>query len=93
MKHLRNSLAHSGHGTLHFTPCEESKEITSIIFYDEKSNGECKFCVELDLKTIEDLIYELTGLFEMYKEIFPDKKAHDNYIRIIDERRELFNKN
>ena len=89
LKHLRNSLSHSGHGCLYFLN-DKSGVLEGVLFYDYKhDSGTTKqFLAELDFPTIEKLINITSNL---YSEI--DSEITDEiYTKKIEKKRELFKK-
>ena len=95
IRHMRNSLAHSGNQGLHFLPCEEGKEITSVIFYDNNEEvGEIReFCVELTVSEISDLAVEIANMYseiESYEDADEKRKL---YVEEISKCRKLFERN
>ncbi len=88
LKHLRNSLAHSGNGRLYFLNDEE--KLNGVLFYDtdNPNNPKEEFCVELDLLQIQRLIKHLS---KMYSDI-DDDNFDPSYHNEILKKKELFNK-
>lgn len=94
IRHMRNSLAHSGNKGLHFLPLEEREKISSVIFYDndEEFNGTSEFCVEL---TISEIIILADNIVDMYSNIEEDEDAENKrkeYEEEIQKYRSLFQK-
>ena len=91
IKHLRNSLAHSGNKKIHFTPINENKEIKSVIFYDSDNGYE--FCTELTIEEIRKLGKMIS---EMYCEVEArrGRNVHNlrTYEKEVEERRNLLSK-
>ena len=82
IRHLRNSLAHSGRDRLFFC-CEERlvdnkwiKKIKSVVLYD--TDGEQEFIINLDIDDIKELKNNLIKMFaEVEKEENAEKKAEE----------------
>ena len=64
IKHMRNSVAHSGDGRLVFctTPRKEKNVISSIIFYDTDGNHE--FCMELSENQLSKFVKATIAIYE-----------------------------
>lgn len=75
IKHLRNSLAHSGDGGLQFMPIAQNKKISSILFHDEYNSKE--FCTEITIGNIRKLTRLLNS---MYKKLEHFKAEDDIHI-------------
>lgn len=73
---MRNSLAHSGKKGIHFLPCQEGGEITSIIFYDndEEYGGTSEFCVELTIAEIQELSTSISNMYLKVEETSKDNE-------------------
>ena len=90
IKHLRNSLAHSGDDGMHFTPVEKKKVIKGIIFYD--NDGAREFCVELSIGRIREL---MALIFSMYEKIENMKEQDDlaAYMAAVENKKKLLKLN
>lgn len=89
LRHIRNSVAHGGDQGLTFYPVgAATKNIESIIFYDENINNDSeKFCVELTVNQVFDLI-KYSGNIYQYIDI---SKGEQDWTLQINEKRALFN--
>lgn len=92
IRHMRNSLAHSGNQGLHFLPCAEGQKITSVIFYDsdKEYGGTNEFCAELMIMEIFNLAKAIANMYseiESYKEY---KDKNEEYMEEIKKCRKLF---
>ena len=95
IRHMRNSLAHSGNQGIHFLPCQEGQEITSVIFYDNKTEHGVisEFCVELTIQEIRDLSQSISDMYSKIEETDEDNiEKRKVYLKEIDYCRELMKK-
>lgn len=99
IKHLRNSLAHSGNEGIHFLPCEEGQEITSIIFYDtdkdmiQNGTNYHEFCVELQIEEIEKLAIDISSMYSRINDSIDSAEENKQmYVNDILKYRELLKK-
>lgn len=63
IKHLRNSLAHSGNHGINFFPVDEGNEITGVYFYDTNETSGEEFCVRLSICEIHLLAKNISGMY------------------------------
>ena len=92
IRHMRNSLAHSGNQGIHFLPCQEGHKITSVIFYDndEEHGGRSEFCVELTIEEIRELSKSISDMYLRIEETAEDNKEKKKiYMQEIDYYRKL----
>lgn len=89
IKHLRNSLAHSGEHGLHFVPLSEAQEITGVIFYDTDRYHNHEFCVELTISEIIDLSEIISDMYSKVDEKNAEKNRKE-YEEEIERLRALF---
>lgn len=85
IRHMRNSLSHSGNGGLHFLPIQENKDIEGVIFYDndEEYGGKHQFCLELcneEIFELAKLISEMYSTIESYKDSKEKIEEYENEI-------------
>lgn len=84
IKHIRNSLAHSGDKGIHFWPFDNGLEITHVYFYDEDQYDENKkFALKLTVEQIETLCDLIMKLYTIIEE--KSKVSYLMDIRDIDE--------
>ena len=64
LKHMRNSLSHSGAGGILFYPSEPDAEISHVYFFDyDNSDTKRRFCAKLSIDDIKELKEDLTIYF------------------------------
>lgn len=69
IKHIRNSLAHSGDKGLHFWPFDNGLEITHVYFYDQDpENKEKEFALKLSTDQIKTLCKLIMNLYQKIEE-------------------------
>lgn len=93
IRHIRNSLAHSGNSRLLFYPIAERGEIDSVIFYDTgEENGITKeFCVKLTIDEIKELARLISNLYSSYQ-MKSDKTIAEDYEKQVNYCTKLFDK-
>ncbi len=88
IRHLRNSLAHSGNEGLQFMPIEKQKAIKTVLFHDKDNSGQ-EFCVELsvgDVRRLTTLLSNMYKKLEHYRETddLPKyKKLYEKYLKLM----------
>ncbi len=88
IKHLRNSLAHSGNEGIQFMPIEEHEAIKTVLFHDKDHRGK-EFCAELsvgDIRKLSSFLSEMYKKLEYYRftnDLPQYKKKYDDYLNLI----------
>lgn len=66
LKHIRNSVCHSGNNGLFFSPINKKKKVEKILFYDHDGNEE--FCAELSIGQLRQLLQLVAQMYQKVEE-------------------------
>lgn len=91
IKHIRNSVAHGGNKGLMFYPLPEGdeKRIEYVIFYDEDTEKQKKFCAKMKIKELREFV---KATAELYCKI-DKKEGKDDWWDRVDSCEKLFDSN